>query len=1034
MVVQGLWTREGDPALGTESGRRRPGAARAQDLAELASRAPRARRLAAALARPADGAVHLSLPCTPAGTPLPSTARPRRDVALRPVRVPVVRLRGLPAVQLLHELAGTAVDGAGGGAGVLGHGLRWLAHVAAQTRAAVDAGRVVPGVVVGAAGRGAGARARWEVLPDRRQRRWRTSAAGAAPPQLRAELPVPRRAEDVLDEVSALVADLEVQARTAHLPPPGSPGAPGLPAAPAVRGWLEALAGDGAWEPPGHPAAFARAVREWQRSADAEGWEVVLRVAEPAEDPDDPFDPSDPRDPARDAAVVAAPPVWTLQARLRPLDDPSAVLTLERARAEHERGGGPGAGPGAAVSGEDDPLLVLLSGLARAGGAHPPLRHRFSRAADGDVDLDLAELLDLVETGAPALTAAGVPLLLPGRWSRPALTLSLSASAAQPGAVADPQLRQADLVAFEWRAALGGSDLTEAELRALAGARSPLVRHRGEWVHVDADALRRSAEFLRRRGAGTAAVTDLLAAVAASRALPAPVTDVRAAGVLGDLLSGAAEHRLEPVPAPAGLTARLRPYQERGLAWLAAMSRLGLGAVLADDMGLGKTLQLLALLAHEREAGTGGPTLLVCPMSVVGNWRAEAQRFVPDLRVHVQHGPGRPRGEAFARTAGAHDLVVTTYGSLLRDVDDVAALTWRRLALDEAQHVKNASTRSARAVRAVRAQHRVALTGTPVENRLEDLRAVLDAVNPGLLGSAASFKATFGVPVEKLRQEEPARRLAVVTRPFVLRRAKTDPAVAADLPEKLEMTVRANLTAEQAALYRAVVDDLLARLADVDDTGKRGLVLAALTKLKQVCNHPAHFLGDRSPLLHRGRHRSGKLELLDDVVDGALADGEKVLCFTQFARFGELLAPHLAQRTGGPVPFLHGGLGRRARDELVARFAEPDGPPVLLLSLRAGGTGLNLTAASQVVHVDRWWNPAVEDQATDRAHRIGQVRRVQVRKLVSAGTVEERVDALVARKRDLAGRVVGSGEGWIAGLDRDALAELVRLGEDAVGE
>ncbi|WP_432548432.1 SNF2-related protein [Kineococcus sp. SYSU DK004] len=1021
LVVQGLWTREGDLALWTESGRRRPGTARAHDLAELASRAPRARLLAAALARPADGAVLLSLPCTPAGTPLPSTARPRRDVVLRPVEVPVVRLRGLPAVQLLQELTATADDGAA--AGVLGHGLRWLVHVAAQTRAAVDAGRVVPGVVV--SGAGGGARARWEVLPDRRQRRWRTSVAEASPPQLRAELPAPRRAEEVLDEVSALVADLEVQARTAHLPPPGASSP--APAAPAVRGWLEALAGDGAWDPPGHPAAFARAAREWQRSADAEGWEVVLRVAEPPEDEDDPLDP------ARGPAVVAAPPVWTLQARLRPLDDPSAVLTLAQARAEHERGG-PGGGPGAAVSGDDDPLLVLLSGLARAGGAHPPLRHRFSRAADGDVDLDLAELLDLVEAGAPALTAAGVPLLLPGRWSRPALTLSLSASAAQPGAVADPQLRQADLVAFEWRAALGGSDLTEAELRALAGARSPLVRHRGEWVHVDADALRRSADFLRRRGAGTAAVTDLLAAVAGSRALPAPVTDVRAAGVLGDLLSGAAEHRLEPVPAPAGLAARLRPYQARGLAWLAAMSRLGLGAVLADDMGLGKTLQLLALLAHEREAGTGGPTLLVCPMSVVGNWRAEAQRFVPDLRVHVQHGPGRPRGEAFARTAAAHDLVVTTYGSLLRDVDDVAALAWRRLALDEAQHVKNASTRSARAVRAVRAQHRVALTGTPVENRLEDLRAVLDAVNPGLLGSAASFRAAFGVPVEKLRQEEPARRLAVVTRPFVLRRAKTDPAVAADLPEKLEMTVRANLTAEQAALYRAVVDDLLARLADVDDTGKRGLVLAALTKLKQVCNHPAHFLGDRSPLLHRGRHRSGKLELLDGVVDGALAEGEKVLCFTQFARFGELLAPHLAQRTGGPVPFLHGGLGRRARDELVARFAEPDGPPVLLLSLRAGGTGLNLTAASQVVHVDRWWNPAVEDQATDRAHRIGQARRVQVRKLVSAGTVEERVDALVARKRDLAGRVVGSGEGWIAGLDRDALAELVRLGEDAVGE
>jgi SNF2 family DNA or RNA helicase len=503
------------------------------------------------------------------------------------------------------------------------------------------------------------------------------------------------------------------------------------------------------------------------------------------------------------------------------------------------------------------------------------------------------------------------------------------------------------------------------------------------------------------------------------------------------VLSGDAAQRLPELPDPPGLRAVLRPYQRRGLTWLATMSELGLGAVLADDMGLGKTLQLIALLLHEKPRDPG-PTLLVCPMSVVGNWAAEAARFAPELRVHVQHGTGRPRAAEFARVAAEHDLVVTTYGLLVRDVTDLANAAWHRIALDEAQYVKNANTRQARAVRAIPARHRVALTGTPVENRLEDLRAVLDATNPGLLGSAASFRDSFAVPIEKLGHEEPARRLAVVTRPFLLRRVKTDPTVAGDLPEKIEMTVRANLTPEQAALYRRVVDELVRRLADEDaDPGgmsRRGLILATLTRLKQICNHPAHYLGDSSGVLHRGRHRSGKLELLDDIVTSARSEGEKVLCFTQFAEFGHMLGPHLSERTGEPVPFLHGGVSRRGRDQMVAEFSEPEGPGVMLLSLKAGGTGLNLTAANHVVHVDRWWNPAVEDQATDRAYRIDQHRQVQVRKLVSVGTVEERVDAIITRKRDLADSVVGSGEGWITELDGDALRELISLGDDAVGD
>ncbi|MEZ0166577.1 DEAD/DEAH box helicase [Kineococcus sp. LSe6-4] len=1027
LVVHGLWTREHRLALWVEAPRRRPGPARPADLAALARTRP---ALARALSGPTIGPLTVSLPCTPSGRPAASVSRPRADLRLLPVDLDVVELAGERAVTLLTDLD----DAPGEEEGVrLSDGLRWLGHVATGARRAVEAGHVLPDLQPTADG---GFTARWVPAPDRALGRWRTAVAQACPPVLRAEgsgpgpAQGPPQALDLLEDVCALVVDVLVAARTAAVVPHDLPGGAG------PRAWLTALRTGATLRGPGWPA-LARRVREWQRSGEDGGWDVLLRVVEP-----DPWEdvPDGLADGHLDPAAQEQTPDqrWRLQVRLRPLDDPSLVLTLEEARAESSAGGS----SGGAREGED-PLLVLLTGAARAGAAHPPLKRllggRTDAAAQDGIELSIEELLDLVEHGGPRLSAAGVGLQLPRHWTRKALTFSLSASAAQPGAVTDPQVRKDDLLDFRWQAALGESPVTEAELLALAAAKSSLVRFRGEWVQVDPQALARSARFLRTRGSGRASVLDVLAAVGTGRDLPGPVTSVDARGVLGDVLSGQAAERLPELPDPPGLHAVLRPYQRRGLTWLATMSRLGLGAVLADDMGLGKTLQLLALLAHERGEDAGpGPTLLVCPMSVVGNWAAEAARFTPGLRVHVHHGPGRRRGAGFTALAAGHDLVVTTYGLLVRDVTDLAAADWHRLALDEAQHVKNANTRQARAVRAVGSRHRVALTGTPVENRLEDLRAVLDATNPGLLGSAATFRDRFTVPIEKLGHAEPAQRLALVTRPFVLRRVKTDPAVAGDLPEKIEMTVRANLTTEQAALYRRAVDDLTERLQDKDsDPGglsRRGLILAALTRLKQICNHPAHYLGDSSPVLHRGRHRSGKLQLLDDIVTSARSEGEKVLCFTQFAEFGHLLAPHLAGLTGEPVPFLHGGVSRHGRDAMVAEFGGSDGPGVMLLSLRAGGTGLNLTAANHVVHVDRWWNPAVEDQATDRAFRIGQHRQVQVRKLVSVGTVEERVDAVISRKRDLADRVVGSGEGWITDLDTDALRELLRLGDDAVGE
>jgi SNF2 family DNA or RNA helicase len=460
------------------------------------------------------------------------------------------------------------------------------------------------------------------------------------------------------------------------------------------------------------------------------------------------------------------------------------------------------------------------------------------------------------------------------------------------------------------------------------------------------------------------------------------------------------------------------------------MGELGLGSVLADSMGLGKAIQLIAHLVLLGEEA--GPHLVVCPTSVVGNWGREIARFAPGLVVTRHHGPDRP-----LRLDGVAGVVLTSYGTLRRDAEVLAAVDWDTLTLDEAQFVKNPSTAAARAVRRLRARQRLALTGTPLENRLGELWALLDAVNPGLLGSRGRFTRRFVTPIEQRGDTAAARRLRRLVAPFVLRREKTDPTVIADLPEKIERTVVAALTPEQAALYQSAVDRALrgGALSGTTAMERRGRVLALLTELKQICNHPAQYLRERE---RTGRPqlggRSGKLALAREVIAEATASGAQVLVFTQYVEMGHLLVEQLADDLGTEVPFLHGGVPAAARDRMVAGFqgeSDAPAPPVFVVSLRAGGTGLNLTAATHVVHFDRWWNPAVEDQATDRAHRIGQSETVEVHKLVTAGTVEERVAEVLERKRELAEAVVGAGEAWLTELGDAELADLVALAADA---
>ncbi len=518
-----------------------------------------------------------------------------------------------------------------------------------------------------------------------------------------------------------------------------------------------------------------------------------------------------------------------------------------------------------------------------------------------------------------------------------------------------------------------------------------------------------------------------------------PVVSVVADGELGDLLSGQVDRRLEPVPAPEGFTGTLRPYQERGLAWLTFLESLGLGRILADDMGLGKSAMVLALLLGDATGPLGrqadddvGPTLLVCPMSLVGNWQREVAKFAPSLRIHVHHGAERSRGKHFTTAVGQADLVITTYALAARDSADLSEIEWHRVVVDEAQAIKNAATRQAAAVRALPARHRIAVTGTPVENRLADLWSIMEFANPGLLGSAPTFKKRFAEPVERRGDEVAAERLRRLTGPFILRRVKTDKSIISDLPEKLEMEVLCNLTAEQASLYQAVVEDMMEKIKNSEGIERRGLVLATMTKLKQVCNHPAQLLRDGTRLAGR----SGKLARLEEILEEVLATGERALLFTQYAEFGGMLRAHLGARFGREVAYLHGGVPKAERDAMVTRFQDggPTSPPLFVLSLKAGGTGLTLTAANHVIHVDRWWNPAVEDQATDRAFRIGQTRNVQVRKFVCAGTVEEKISAMIRDKRGLAAKIVGSSEQWITEMSTTELRELFALERGAVVE
>jgi hypothetical protein len=720
---------------------------------------------------------------------------------------------------------------------------------------------------------------------------------------------------------------------------------------------------------------------------------------------------------------------FVLRFLLQSPDDPSLLVTAAEVWSTK--------GPSLARLGRAfrDPQESLLEALGRAARLFEPVASCLAETRPESLELDPATAWQFLSEGAQALADAGFGVIVPAELTsagkrRLRLRMRVSGSTKVAGAVSGAaRLGLDELLSFEWEAALGDETLSARELKALARRKAPLVRHRGQWVAVDPREIGELHRRLSKKAERITARQVLVAALAGETRHDGINVAVNAAGVFGELLDKLRNGAARAVDPPPGLQGALRMYQKRGLAWLQTMGALGLGACLADDMGLGKTIQLLAFLLHRRQhaARDKRPALLVAPTSVLGNWEREAQRFAPDLRVVRHYGADRAR-KANDVPRGSGVMVVTSYGLLRRDVELLSSVDWSTVVLDEAQNIKNAASATARAARSLAATHRFALTGTPVENRLAELWSILEFANPGLLGPLESFRREFAVPIERYGNDEAAGRLRQIAGPFLLRRLKSDPAIIQDLPPKNEMKVICTLTREQTTLYQAVVDEEMRRIESAEGIERRGRVLALLMFLKQICNHPAQYLGDAGPLARR----SGKLDRTAEMLEEAVAGGDKALVFTQFREMGDRLASHFQDRLGVGVVFLHGRTPRKARDEMIRSFQEDrHGPHIFVLSIKAGGTGLNLTAASHVFHFDRWWNPAVEDQATDRAYRIGQQRRVQVHKLVCAGTVEEKVDRLLEQKRDLAAKVVSTGEKWITELGNHELRDLFALSADA---
>jgi SNF2 family DNA or RNA helicase len=684
------------------------------------------------------------------------------------------------------------------------------------------------------------------------------------------------------------------------------------------------------------------------------------------------------------------------------------------------------------------PQETFLRGLGLASRLYPIIAPSLDTALPQSCRLEPMQAYDFIKSVTWRFEDSGLGVVLPDSLANRdgwANRLGLKVSAQTPNKKTE-RLGLQSLLNFKWELAIGGQTLSKQQFDKLVALKSPLVQINDEWVELRPQDIKTAQTFFAgRKEKMSLSLEDALRLGSGDTQTieKLPVVSFEASGALQELITNLTDNQdIESLPTPESFHGELRPYQRRGMSWLSFLERWGLGACLADDMGLGKTIQFIAFLLHlKEEEALEKPTLLVCPTSVLGNWEREVKKFAPNLKVLQYHGDKRPKGKTFKTAVKDKNIVITSYSLVHRDLSSLQDVSWQIIALDEAQNIKNAESKQSQAVRKLEPDFRIALTGTPVENRLQELWSIMDFLNPGYLGNKQFFQRRFAMPIEKYGDTSSLSQLRSLVQPFILRRLKTDRDIIQDLPEKQEMTVFCGLTPEQAKLYQKVVEDSLAEIDDAEGLQRRGMILSLLVKLKQICNHPAQYLKKKK----LEQYDSAKLQRLDEMLEEVILNGDRALIFTQFAEWGKLLKPHLEEKLNRETLFLYGSTTKKQREEMIDRFQhDPQAPPVMILSLKAGGVGLNLTRANHVFHFDRWWNPAVENQATDRVFRIGQTKNVQVHKFVCTGTLEEKIHDMIESKKQLAEQVVGAGEEWLTEMDTDQLRNLLILDRDAVIE
>ncbi len=679
----------------------------------------------------------------------------------------------------------------------------------------------------------------------------------------------------------------------------------------------------------------------------------------------------------------------------------------------------------------------ILINLAQAARIYPKLWQGMEDSEPDGVQLSLDEAFEFLQESAWLLEDAGFKVIIPA-WLTPKgrrrakIRLRTGKSMGKL-ASAKGYFSMETLTDYHYELALGDESLSPEEWRQLVETKAPLVYFRGQWMQLDRDVMQEMLAFMQQpQDRPDWAIQDLLKKLAEE----GDSFELDVHDSLAQMLAKLSDSsQLELIDNPATLNAQLRDYQKRGVAWLRYLERLGLNGCLADDMGLGKTMQVISLLLLEREQEQDkpAPTLLIAPTSVIGNWQKELEKFAPQLTALIHHGSRREQNiAAFTAQCGQHDVLITSYTLARKDTKLLEAQNWRRIVLDEAQNIKNPTAAQTKAILKLPAKSRLALTGTPVENRLMDLWSIFNFLNPGYLGKQAQFRKVYELPVQRDNDPIQSAVLKRLIQPFILRRLKTDKNIIKDLPDKIDNKIYCNLSKEQAALYEVVVQDVVKQLEESEGIQRQGLMLSTLMKLKQICNHPMQFLQDGSAFTSE---RSHKLERIGDMLEEAMAQGDSVLVFTQFTEIGEHLNRYLNREKHYKTYYLHGGTQRNKREQMITDFQNPDSEPaVFILSLKAGGVGITLTRANHVFHFDRWWNPAVENQATDRAFRIGQQKNVFVHKFITLGTLEERIDQMITDKQKMADSIVGNDESWLTKLDNKAFKELIALNKRSIME